>query len=116
MIIYQKQMTQLSKHLLKNFENYASAYLRNKHAAALSQTSDLELGSLVREGINRSAHYEVPERREVLEFLDYMVLFGRNFDTDPTLKWAAEVFEIANLTGSEIIKRLRANNPLQNKA
>ncbi len=48
---------------------------------------------LVRHGIARGARYGLVSERGVCVYVDAMFAFGRDFDVDPALPWAAKILK-----------------------
>jgi hypothetical protein len=46
---------------------------------------------MVQHGIKRAAGYGLTARRDVCKYIDLMIVFGRNFDTDRRYRWAGEI-------------------------
>jgi hypothetical protein len=46
---------------------------------------------IISHGIDRAATYGLTSKRDVCKYIDLMVVFGRDFDTDSRLRWAAEI-------------------------
>ncbi len=45
----------------------------------------------IRNGIDRAARYGIETERDVCKYIDLMFAFGRDFDTNPELPWAARI-------------------------
>ena len=86
------QMSVFSEASVKEFSDWTLVHLRKffpKYRAA----SDYTLRELIEYGIARARVYRVTARREVCRYIDLMAVFGRDFDTDPQLPWAAEILQ-----------------------
>jgi len=49
------------------------------------------LQETIQYGIKRAAAYGITSKRDVYKYVDLMVVFGRNFDSDKRYPWANEV-------------------------
>jgi len=59
-----------------------------EHCRALG---DASMREAIDHGIERAETYGIVNERDVCLYIDLMFGFGRDFDTDPELPWAAEV-------------------------
>ena len=75
------------------FEAWMLAHLNNffpRQCAALGGT---KLRETIKEGIKRAAAYEIVAKSDVCKYIDLMVVFGRDFDSDKRFPWAAEILK-----------------------
>jgi hypothetical protein len=106
MIIYNQQLEILSGQVLVAFENYSIGYLRKKFPLSTKNMDTEILRGLVKEGITKTSEYDIDDRMDVLQYLEYMICFGRDFDVNPDTNWASRILWTINISGSEKIKRL----------
>jgi hypothetical protein len=48
---------------------------------------------MVRHGIQRAKVYGIKSRRDVCKYIDLMIVFGRDFDTNKRTGWAREILK-----------------------
>jgi hypothetical protein len=65
-----------------------------EHCAALKEAGTREA---IRYSVTRAAHYQIVTERDVCKYTDLMFAFGRDFDQDPELPWAAAILNDENL-------------------
>ncbi len=90
-VIREEQMEKFSDASYKSFENRMLIHLSKyfpEHYKALGEEKSREL---IKYGIKRAAIYEIIAERDVCKYIDLMVSFGVEFDTDPKLPWANEI-------------------------
>lgn len=110
--IRKEQVNILGETMRTRFESNAMKTLREKYTKKIERINDDELLAFVKYGIDKAAGYNIINRRDVLPYLEYMVYYGRDFDTDHINAWAGNILKIKNLDGEEKIRRLQSRNPL----
>ena len=91
MIIRKEQEIALENAATREFEEKMRIHLQKffpDHCKALGEEGVLDA---IRHGMRRAASYGVEIERDVCLYIDQMFAFGRDFDTDPDLPWAAEI-------------------------
>jgi len=66
----------------------------------------------IQTGIKKAEKHNIIERRDISVYLEYMLAYGEDFDTDPENEWAIKVLRIVNLRGEEKVNRLLIKKPL----
>ena len=103
-----EQNEALSDYMLRSFEKRVLAHLRKCFPKKCEAMDKEKLIELIREGLQRSRSYGIETERNVMEFIDLMVVFGRHFDTDKTYPEAAKILADENANGQKKIDRLYA--------
>lgn len=98
----------LSDYMLRSFEKRVLAHLRKCFPKKCEAMDEEKLIELIREGIQRSRSYGIETERNVMEFIDLMVVFGRHFDTDKTYPQAAKILAEKDADSPKKIDRLYA--------
>jgi hypothetical protein len=91
MRIRSEQMAFFSNASLKTFEDRVLPHLNKCFPAQCAALGEPELRSTIQYGITRAASYGITTEREVCKYIDLMVVFGRDFDRDPTLPWVSAI-------------------------
>ncbi|HEX8242709.1 MAG TPA: hypothetical protein VF541_04425 [Longimicrobium sp.] len=65
--------------------------LRERHPAEYAALGPERLRALAHAGLERGGGYGLTSEVNVFRFVELMLLFGADFDTDPALPWAAAV-------------------------
>ncbi|MEP6747601.1 MAG: hypothetical protein ABJB86_07735 [Bacteroidota bacterium] len=81
-------------------------YLRIKFPVTTANISSKEFRAILENGIEKAAASNIIERTDVRYFLEYIIVLGQAFDTEPSNEWAVDILGIRNLAGSEKIKRM----------
>jgi hypothetical protein len=74
----------------KNFEDWMIDHVNRffpKQSRLLSQG---EMRETIRHGIRRAAAYGITSQRDVCKYIDLLVVFGRDLDTDGQYPWAGD--------------------------
>jgi hypothetical protein len=59
-------------------------------------------------GVLRAAVYGITAKRDVCKFIDLMIVFGRDFDTEKGSRWARDILGKKRSSGARIQALLRA--------
>jgi hypothetical protein len=89
--IRQAQFAVLSQLEVRKFEDWMLVHLKKFFPKQCGALGDTQLRQTVQHGIKRAASYELTARRDVCKYIDLMIVFGRNFDTDRRYRWAGEI-------------------------
>ncbi|HOA94157.1 MAG TPA: hypothetical protein PK072_11915 [Quisquiliibacterium sp.] len=79
------------------FAGRAVAHLRRRFPARTAPVEDARLRAFVDLGIDRARRYGIVGEADVLRYLEYMLIYGARFDTDPRFAWAGEILRRAGL-------------------
>lgn len=101
MIIRDAQIEELGKSYEERFEERMLRHLRAMFAKKLADRSDEELRELIRDGIENAADYEITIENDVSRFIEYMVIFGEDFDIDEKTYWAGNILNKSESSGTE---------------
>jgi hypothetical protein len=86
-----EQERELARPFIERFERRAAEHLRRYVPDACLSLGDAALAAAINHGIARATHHGLETERDLLRFLTLMFVFGRDFDVDPALPWAAEI-------------------------
>ena len=89
--IRQAQFAVLSQLEVQKFEDWMLVHLKKFFPRQSAALGDTQLRETVRHGIEQAAGYGLTARCDVCKYIDLMVVFGRDFDTDKRYPWAAEI-------------------------
>ncbi len=104
--IRRAQMKEFGKLGMRNFEARAIAHLERFFPEQCESLGSAVVLDGVRYGIKRATAYRLESERDLLRYLTLMFSFGRNFDVDPALPWAAAILTSAEKAPSRT-KRLQ---------
>jgi len=104
--IRQAQMDSLSEVMLGQFED---RMLRHLRAACPEETQDIsepELRSTIRAGMDSAAKYDITSEVDIRRYLECVVVYGQDFDTNPKTAWAGHILNNKTLSGTEKMNRV----------
>ena len=78
---------------VQKFEDWMSDHLWRCFEQQCQSLGDPSVREKIRSGIQRAAAYGITDRREVSMYIDLMLVFGDDFDTDIRLPWAVEILK-----------------------
>jgi hypothetical protein len=83
--IRQAQFAVLSQLEVQKFEEWMLVHLKRFFPRQCAGGGDQRLREMVQYGIQRAAGYGVTAKRDVCKYIDLMIVFGRDFDTDVSI-------------------------------
>ena len=91
--IRQEQMKVFSQLEVERFEDWMLAHLKKFFPANCRSAGEPKLRDIIRRGFERATAYRFTAMRDVCKYIDLMVVFGREFDTDKRLPWAGKILD-----------------------
>jgi radical SAM superfamily enzyme with C-terminal helix-hairpin-helix motif len=104
--IRDEQMKVFEEASLRNFEDRMVIHFRSNLLEQTKNMSEQDLRELIKMGIDRAELYEVTDEVDVERFLECMVRYGSDFDTDPKTSWAGEILRDESFTGTEKMNQI----------
>jgi hypothetical protein len=89
--IRKEQMAVLSKVEARTVGDRRLDHIRKIYPKEFVALGEGKIRELIQQGIKRVTKYGFKGDPDVLKFTEVMVLFGREFDTNPQLPWAAQI-------------------------
>ena len=112
LIIGKDQMEMFSKNMLIRFEDRMVAHLQTTFPDQMKDMSEPDLRVTIQAGIDSAAQYGVTTEDDVPRYLEYMVTYGSDFDTNPKTSWAGEILRTESIDGSVKMDLLDEHSPL----
>jgi hypothetical protein len=106
LIIRKEQMEVFRRYVLQQFEDRMVTHLRTACHERLNDMPEAELRTMIQYGIAKADGYGVKAEDDVQRYLELMVVYGSDFDTNPQTSWAGDILRTANLAGSVKIDRM----------
>ena len=75
----------------EKFEDWMVAHMRRFFPRQSAAAGEQNLREMVRYGVPRARQHGITARRDVAKYVDLMLLFGRDFDTDRRARWAGDI-------------------------
>lgn len=97
--IRKEQFAIFQKKAVEDFESQVLVHIQRFFPEQSQQVGEAGMRDLIAYGIKRAAAYEIVERADVCQYIDFMVAFGRDFDRDPELPWASSVLNDPEIPG-----------------
>jgi hypothetical protein len=102
-----KSMEGFRESLFRNFQIRTLAHMKRCFPEKCAELEDAMLEELIHYASQRASDYGFVNEREVCKFVDLALLFGRDFDRDPSLDWAQGIlldpdFELATERADEL--------------
>lgn len=110
--IRKEQVQKLGEFVKENFEINTIKHLKEKYPEKTKTMNNDKMIDFIHTGIINAEKHNIIERRDISVYLEYIMIHGEGFETNPENEWAFKVFRIKNLSGEEKIKRLLQNNPI----
>jgi hypothetical protein len=95
--ITKEHLQTLDASATNGFVNEMVAHARQFFPAACEKVDEKQLRESIRYGMDRAKTYGVVTRRDVALYLNLVFQFGRDFDRDPKLPWAARILNHRDL-------------------
>ncbi len=106
--IRKEQLKVFSRSEAEKFEDHMGVHLRKIFPEQCESLGQEELNKVVQHGIQRAKAHGIVAQRDVCKYIDLMMVFGRDFDTNSKLPWASATLKEEFLEGhpADKIKRL----------
>ena len=91
MVIRQEQMSAFAEGATSDFENRMVVHLNKCFPAECETLREPGVRKTIRHGIDRAAKYGIKSERDVCKYIDFMMVYGRDFDTREDLPWASRI-------------------------
>ena len=101
--IQQAQMEELDRLARIRFEKQLLTRLRAAFPERTQEIADPQLRALATAGTDKALHYGLNRPSDIQRFVEYTILFGSDFDKEPTWEWMRDILEDESLTGSNKI-------------
>jgi len=108
LIIREDQMKVLSEDAGRRYESRVLDHLRRCFPAQAENLGEEHLRHTIRSGVGKAGAYGIECEREVSMYIDLMVLFGEDFDTDAAYPGARSILQNQALDQQTKMQRLYA--------
>ncbi len=89
--IRQAQLAVLSQLEVRKFEDWMVSHLHKFFPKQCATLGERQLREWIQHGIRRAAYYGLRAKNDVCKYIDLMIVFGQDFDTDKRNRWASEI-------------------------
>jgi hypothetical protein len=92
MLIIRKQQLEILSHVTKTeFEDRMTTHIHKHFPSHYQALGDENCRQLIRYGVEQAGTHGFISERDVCKFIDLMICFGVQFDSDEKQTWAAEI-------------------------
>lgn len=107
-------MAKFSEAALKRFEDMMVVHLNKFFPRRTKGADESKVREFIRHGVKRAASYNIKAKRDVSRYIDLMMTFGADFDTNKQIPWAGQILKTRNSPEARISVLLRtAQNHLR---
>lgn len=107
-------MLKIRKQQMQEFENQQLCYFQKKMRQHIKKVfpdryekiSRTELDDLILFGLDQSSRYDIVSEQDVCLYIDLMVMYGKDFDSNPEYKPHTDILSDEDLEPSDKIDRL----------
>jgi len=89
--IRKEQFAVFSQLEVQKFEEWMLAHVRQFFPQQSRAAGESRLREMIQYGIQHAAAYDLTIKRDVCKYIDLMIVFGRDFDTDKRFPWAGGI-------------------------
>jgi hypothetical protein len=97
--IRKEQMAVFEKVAEGDFENRMLSHIKEFFPEQHGRFAESSLREFIHYGVDRAAAYGIELQPDVCQFIDLMLVFGRDFDHDPALPWASTILNDPEIPG-----------------
>ena len=108
LVIRSEQIKVFSNTMLRSFEERMLTHILKCFPKKYNALGQEAVVKLIHQGIKRAETYNIHTERNVAEFIDLMIVFGSDFDTDDAYPAAKKILKNADFSGQEKIDALYA--------
>ncbi len=104
--IRKEQMETFKDDILRKFEDKMVIHLRSQFPEETKQMEEPELREMIHNGIFHARRYKVTLEIDVSRYLECMMKYGADFDTNPKTAWAGKILHNRMMEGTEKMDRI----------
>ena len=104
--IRKQQLEALRRHMRTQFEANMVSHLRFTFPTQTKPMEGEGLRDLVQHGMARADQYGITSERDIRRYLEYMVMYGADFDIAPEMPWIGKILNDASLSVPQKLDRL----------
>ncbi len=98
--IRKEQNDSLSQYMLRSFEDRMILHLKTNFANEIKALQETDLRTFIQSGIKRSKEYNIILEDDVRRYLEFMAMYGHDFDINPKTAWAGKILSTENGDGT----------------
>ncbi len=93
LIIRKEQMEVFSRQMLERFADRATASIKSNFDALTNDIPYSELNARIHAGIDKARTYGIIYEKDVLQYLEYSIRLGADFETNPTFSGIHDILK-----------------------
>ena len=102
MTIRRAQFEEIGRRLARRWEDTMVIHLETFFPERAAELGPKGVADAIDLGVKKAAKYNIHTERDVCKFLNFMFVYGFDFDTDPELPWAHEILTNEALVRSNV--------------
>lgn len=106
LVIREEQMKVFQADMLQKFEDRMVVHLKTNFHREIENTIAHNLRVIVRAGIEKAAEYDITTENDIRCYLEYMAIYGADFDTAPKTSWAGDILRLEDIDGTEKMDKM----------
>jgi hypothetical protein len=106
LVIRSEQMKVLGDYMLDAFVARMIKHLQTEFPDQTSHRNELEFREFVRAGVNKAASFDVHLSDNIESFLEFITVFGADFQSNSELSWATVILEDGTIDETEKLNRI----------
>ena len=99
LVIRKEQIAVFQDYAAKEFENHMVTHVKQYFPDVCALLGQEKVREAIAYGLNRAETYGMTLEYDVSRYINLMFTFGRDYDMDPTLPWAAKILGDNRLSG-----------------
>lgn len=115
LVIRKEQRDVLREYMKHAFQVRMLKHLRENFQQNTKDISEDDLLTTIRAGIDKAVSYGIKYESDLQTFLECIICFGHDFDTNPTIEWAGKVLRDKRFNASEKMHMLNKQRPTVDK-
>lgn len=100
LIIRPEQVKVLKQYMVRQFENKMLVHLRKNFPNETKKLSEDKLRAFIQTGIKGAKGYNIELEQDVQSYLEMMIIYGTDFDTNSKTAWAGEILRTQDMDGT----------------
>jgi len=106
LVIREKQMRAFRAYMTNRFEDRMVLHVKEYFPKEFGALGEDAVRETIRHGIDRAWAYEIAVEHDVSRYINLMFTYGKDFDLNPALSWAAAILNDTKLSGPSRMDRL----------
>lgn len=107
MVIKNIQLEKMGLLMKAQFLQQANRYLKERFPSKIREITGQELKDKIVKGVEKAKAYNITDRMDVIHFLEFIVVYGDDFDIYPPAAIIKRYLKTHNFSGTEKMKKIQ---------